>query len=104
VPFLGIFGALDSVVCTTQFPPRIEGNGSTVDVVTSGKKLTLAAKALPSLRLLLSGRPVLLNEVAAVVGSGVAEVAAVLVEEKICAPLTPELPLGYTDLVTNAIS
>jgi hypothetical protein len=104
VPYLDIFGALDAVVCTTQFRPQIEENGTTVDVVTSGKKITLSAKAAPALRLLLSGRPVHLDRAAAVVGAEVAEVAQILVEEEICAPFTPELSSGYTDLVTDAVS
>ncbi|MCX4603193.1 cupin domain-containing protein [Streptomyces anulatus] len=104
VPFLDIFGPLDSVVCTTQFPPRMQENGETVDVLTSGKKLTLTAKALPSLRLLLSGRPVHMDQAVSVSGAEAAEVAAILVEEEICAPLTPELSLGYTGLVMNALS
>lgn len=104
VPFLDIFGQLDSVVCTTHFPPRIEENGATVDVIAAGKKLTLAAEALPALRLLLSGKPVHLDQAAAVVGAELTEVAEILVEEEICAPLTPELSLGYTGLVTNAVS
>jgi hypothetical protein len=103
VPFLDIFGPLDSVVCTTQFAPRIEENGETVNVLTSGKKLTLTAEVLPSLRVLLSGRPVHLDQAASAMGAEVAEVAAILVEEEICAPLTPELSLGYTGLVTSAL-
>lgn len=104
VPFLDIFGPLDSAVCITQFPPRIEENGATVDILASGKKLTLTAKVLPSLRLLLSGRPVHLHQALSVAGAEVAEVVAIMVEEVICAPLTPELSLGYTGLVTNALS
>ncbi|WP_351222911.1 cupin domain-containing protein [Streptomyces sp. NPDC002133] len=104
VPFLDIFGPLNSVVCTTHFRPRITENGTTVDVMTSGKKLTLAAKALPALRLLLSGTPVHLDQASVVVGAEVKEVAEILVEEEMCAPLTLELSSGYTDLVTNAVS
>ncbi|MBK6016801.1 JmjC domain-containing protein [Streptomyces sp. MBT53] len=104
LPFLDILGPLDAVVCTTHFPPRIQEHGETVDVVTSGKKVTLAAKALPSLRLLLSGQPVELERAAAVVGAEVAEVAEILVKEELCAVLTPELSSGYTGLVMNASS
>lgn len=104
VPFLDILGPLEAVVCTTHFPPRIHESGETVDVVASGKKLTLAAKALPALRLLLSGRPVELEGAAAVVGAEVTEVAEILVKEELCAVLTPELSSGYTGLVTNAVS
>ncbi|MFI1828361.1 JmjC domain-containing protein [Streptomyces sp. NPDC020412] len=104
VPFLDVFGSLDAVVCTTHFLPRIEENGETVDVLASGKKLTLLAKALPSLRLLLSGRPVPLDRAVSAVGSEAVEVAEILVKEELCAVLTPELFSGYTGLVTNAAS
>ncbi|MEV6841401.1 cupin domain-containing protein [Streptomyces sp. NPDC051133] len=104
VPFLDILGPLDVVVCTTHFPPRIQESGETVDVLASGKKLSFAAKALPALRLLLSGRPVVLKRASAVVGAEVVEVAEILVEEDLCAVLTPELSSGYTGLVTNAES
>lgn len=104
LPFLDILGPLHAVVCTTHFPPQIQEHGETVDIVASGKKLTLAAKALPALRLLLSGRPVELEQAAAVAGAEVAEVAEILVKEELCAVLTPELSSGYTGLVTNAVS
>ena len=104
VPFLETFAPLDAVVCTTHLPPHIRENGVTADVLASGKKLTFTAKALPALRLLLSGMPVHLSQAAAVVGTEVAEVAEILVEEEVCAPLTAELSSGYTGLVTNAIS
>lgn len=104
VPFLDIFGPLDSVVCTTHFPPQIREQQESVDVLTLGKRLTFASKALPALRLLLSGRPVSLAQAASVAGTEVTEIAEILVEEQICAPLTPELSLGYTGLVTSAVS
>ncbi|GAA1890831.1 JmjC domain-containing protein [Streptantibioticus ferralitis] len=103
VPYLDVFGPLDVVVCIAHFPPRIEEHGETVDVVTSGKKLTLAVKARPALRLLLSGQPVPLRQATAVAGAEVTEVAEILVQEEICAPLTPELSSGYTGLVTGAV-
>ncbi|MEV5592883.1 cupin domain-containing protein [Streptomyces sp. NPDC052496] len=103
VPFLDVLGPLDAVACTTHFPPQIQERGETVDIVASGKKLTLTAKALPALRLLLSGSPVPLAQAAAVVGAEAAEVAEILVKEEICATLTPELSSGYTGLVTNAV-
>ena len=104
VPFLETFASLDAVVCTTHLPPHIRENGETADVLASGKKLTFTAKTLPTLRLLLSGMPVHLGQAAAVVGAEVAEVAKILVEEEVCAPLTPELSSGYTGLVTNAVT
>ncbi|MEV5382050.1 cupin domain-containing protein [Streptomyces sp. NPDC052721] len=104
VPFLDVLGPLDAVVCTTHFAPRLRECGEAVDVVASGKKLTFATKALPALRLLLSGRPVPLDRAATVVGAEVTEVAEILVKEELCAVLTPELSSGYTGLVTNAVS
>ncbi|MEU3684550.1 cupin domain-containing protein [Streptomyces sp. H23] len=104
VPYLGILGPLGGVVCTTHFPPRILENGGTVDVLAAGKKLTFTAKALPALRVLLSGRPVLLDRAVAIVGAESAELADILVEEELCAVLTPELSSGYTGLVTSAAS
>ncbi|MYY86647.1 MULTISPECIES: cupin domain-containing protein [unclassified Streptomyces] len=104
VPYLDVLGPLEAVVCTTRFRPEIKEDGDTVDVLASGKKLTLAAKALPALRLLLSGRPVPLDQAAAVVGAEAVEVAEILVKEEICATLTPELSSGYTGLVTSAVS
>ncbi|MFD5267674.1 JmjC domain-containing protein [Streptomyces sp. NPDC058335] len=104
VPFLEIFGQLDAVVCTTHFAPQIRENGQTADVLASGRRLTFAAKALPALRLLLSGVPVRLDQAVPTVGAEVLEIAKVLVEEELCASLTPELFSGYTGLVTNATS
>ncbi|MBP0455892.1 JmjC domain-containing protein [Streptomyces montanisoli] len=104
VPYLGILGSLDAVVCIAHFPPRLRENGETAHVVSSGKKLTFDAKAVPALRLLLSGRPVPLERAVAVVGTEAAEVAEILLKEEICATLTPELSSGYTDLVTSAVS
>ncbi|MFD9592561.1 JmjC domain-containing protein [Kitasatospora sp. NPDC059973] len=101
VPYLDILAPLDTVVCTTHFPPQIHESGETVTVVASGKRLTLAAKTVPALRLLLSGRPVFLERAAALVGAEVAEVAEILVKEELCATLTPELSSGYTGLVMN---
>lgn len=102
VPFLDILGPLEAVVCTSHYPPRIEQKGTTVEVTAAGKKLTLADKALPALRLLLSGHPVHLHEAAAQAGPMVTQVAEILIEEDVCAPLTHELSSGYTGLVTNA--
>lgn len=104
VPFLEIFGALESVVCISQFRPQIQDNGDTVEVVAAGKRLLFAVKALPSLRLLLSGRPVHLEQVQGLVGAEVGEVASILVEEGLCAMLTPELAAGCAGLVPDASS
>ncbi|MFD9973238.1 JmjC domain-containing protein [Streptomyces sp. NPDC059017] len=102
VPFLDIFGPLEAAVCVTDFPPTITEDGEAVVVEAAGKKLTFAAKALPGLRVLLSGRPVRLDEAARSVGAEVETLAKILVEEELCTSLTPELSSGYTGLVTNA--
>ncbi|MCT2589807.1 cupin domain-containing protein [Streptomyces sp. N2-109] len=102
VPFLDIFGPMESVVCITHFPPRIQERGETVEVVASGKKLTFLTRALPALRLLLSGNPVHLGQATALVGAEIGEVAEILTKEEVCAVLTPELSSGYTGLATNA--
>ncbi|MFD0314670.1 JmjC domain-containing protein [Streptomyces flavalbus] len=102
VPYVDFFGPLTSVVCITNFPPRIVELGEAVEVVAARKKLTFAVKALPALRLLLSGRPVHIEEAASQVGAEVEQVAKILTEEELCAPLTAELLSGYTDLVTSA--
>lgn len=102
VPFLDIFGRLEAVACITHFPPQITERSDTVEVIAAGKKLTFRAKALPALRLLLSGHPVHLAEAAADVGAEIEQVAQILTQEELCAVLTPELSSGYTGLVTNA--
>ncbi|MEU5048651.1 cupin domain-containing protein [Streptomyces sp. NPDC021096] len=101
VPFLDIFGPLEAAVCVTDFPPAITEDGETVAVGAAGKKLTFAAKALPGLRVLLSGHPVRLDEAVRSVGAEVEALAKILVEEELCASLTPELSSGYIGLVTN---
>ncbi|MEV7121157.1 JmjC domain-containing protein [Kitasatospora griseola] len=102
VPHLDVFGPLSSAVCTTNFRPEIHSADSTVEVLGAGQRLVFAAKAEPALRLLLSGRPVVLTEAEAAVGTEVHAVAALLVKEGLCAPLTDELSSGYTGLVTSA--
>lgn len=102
VPFLEIFGPLREVVCVTQFPPLIDEHGESVEVLAAGTKLTFAAKTLPALRLLLSGRPVMLADAALSVGAEVERMAEILIEEGLCASVTVELSSGYTGLVANA--
>ncbi|MGH3912712.1 MAG: JmjC domain-containing protein, partial [Pseudonocardiaceae bacterium] len=101
VATFGIFGAPTAVVCVTEFPPRLEQHGEKVDVLAAGKKVTFAVKAAPALRSLLSGQPVDLAEATAANGVDTAVLAEVLIEEGICAEVTPELFSGYTGLATN---
>ncbi|MEV4253852.1 hypothetical protein AB0J52_11875 [Spirillospora sp. NPDC049652] len=81
-------------VCVTQFAPHIDRHGSTIDVLAAGKKLTFKARAAAPLNALLSGAPVELTDADTVT------VATALMKEGICAPMTEELSLGYTGLVT----
>ncbi|MYQ41989.1 Cupin superfamily protein [Streptomyces sp. LamerLS-316] len=101
VPFLETFGHEGSVICVCAFRPRIRDLGETVEVLSSGKKLTFKAKALPALRLLLSGRPVPLDRAAEVVGAEVHPLAEILMRHAWCAPLTPGLASGCSGLVAE---
>lgn len=101
VPFLETFGHEGSVICVCAFRPRIRDLGETVEVLSSGKKLTFKAKALPALRLLLSGRPVPLDRAAGVVGDEVHPLAEILMRHAWCAPLTPGLASGCSGLVAE---
>lgn len=91
----GVFGPVTDVVCMTDFPPRIDANGSTVEVVAVGKALTFAAKAESALRLLLSGNPANIQQVAETTGVNADVLARTLLDEGLCAELTDELAAGY---------
>jgi hypothetical protein len=95
-----VFGAPDAVVCVTAMPPRFERDESGVAVIAAGKRIVFAEKALPALYLLLSGAPVELDEVENTTGLKIGKLVDVLLEEGLCAELTPELRSGYTGLVT----
>ncbi|TWP47401.1 cupin [Lentzea tibetensis] len=99
-----IFGTPDAVACITEFPPQFEQRSGRVLVTGAGKQIAFAEEALPALRLLLSGAPVDLTEVESATGVEVEGLAAVLIEEELCAELTAELRSGYTDLVMSGIS
>ncbi|MFE7558527.1 JmjC domain-containing protein [Kitasatospora sp. NPDC057500] len=101
VPAVGVFGKPEAIVCITDFPPIVKPTGDTVEVVAAGKKITLAAKALPALHLMLSGRPVNLAQAAANTGVDTERLAEILVEEELCTELTPELSSAFTGLVTT---
>ncbi|QVJ01006.1 cupin [Nocardiopsis eucommiae] len=103
IPHIPIFGDLNEVVCVTEFPPHIEQEGDFITVQGAGKKITFTTKAAPALRMLLSGTPVNVAAAAEYTDIDAAQLADVLTKEGLCAQLTPELSLGYTDLVTNEI-
>lgn len=101
VATFGVFGPPTAVVCVTDFPPHVEPNGETVDVVAAGKKITFAAKATPALQRLLSGHPVDIEQTATTMGINAAVLAETLIREGVCAELTDELSSGYTGLITS---
>lgn len=99
-PAVTLFGAPAAVACITEFPPLIDIDGETAVVVAAGKRLTFAARALPALRLLLSGNPVDLAEARTETGIDAAALAEILIKEDLCVALTPESSSGYTALAT----
>lgn len=104
VPALDFLGAPDRLVCVSAFRPTIECQGNVTAVLVAGRRFTFAAAATPALELLLSGHPVTVNDVSTTTGVAARELADLFLKEKICAPLTPELSSGYTDLVTTPTS
>jgi hypothetical protein len=96
----GVFGSPMAVVCSSEFPPAVVERDDTVEVSAAGRTVTFAAAALPALRLLLSGRPVVVSALAASTGLDMAPVVQMLVEQGICAELTAELDAGYADWVS----
>lgn len=103
VPSLDFLGSPAAVVCVTDFPPRIESADDKITVTSGSSKITFAAAAELALQYLLSGAPVRLDALAVQTGINADAVAKVLIEEEICAPLTPELLSGYTGLVTKPV-
>ena len=96
----GVFGSPMAVVCCSEFPPAVIEHDGTVEVSAAGRKVTFAIAAQPALRLLLSGRPVVVSALAASTGLDVTPVVQVLVEQGICAELDAELDAGYADWVS----
>jgi hypothetical protein len=96
------FGPPEQMVCIAEFPPEVDAaaDGS-VTVAAAGRRIRFAAKALPALRLLCSGNPVTVADVAAKTGVDAARIAEMLLRESICAELGPDLSSGYTGLVTT---
>lgn len=95
------FGPPERVVCVAEFEPELNAaaDGS-ITVVTAGRRLRFAAKALPALRPLLSGNPVTIADLAAETGIDAARIAEMLLRENICAEVGPDLSSGYTGLAT----
>ncbi len=94
----GAFGELTDIVCLTDFPPHIITGPDEVTVWAVGKELAFAVKAEPVVRKLLSGNPVNIEQVTAETGVPADAIARTLVDEGVCAELTPELAAGFLQL------
>lgn len=95
IPHIPAFGAPEAAVAVTEFAPVITVSDTQVMVIGAEKRLTFAGRAEPGVRALLSGHPVSL----AGADQDVKDVAELLIQEGLCAPLTGESSSGYTDLV-----
>lgn len=98
----GVFGVPDTVVCLTEFQPDIEkAEDGTVCVEAAGRRVRLAGKALPAIRMLLSGAPVSVAEVAGRTGVDARRIAEALLRGSICGEVSPDLSSAYAGLVTG---
>jgi hypothetical protein len=92
--------APDAVVCVTDFPSSLATHDGTTVIIAAGKKNTLPATTLPALRPLLSGNPTNIKDITAATGINTAALAEALIEQGICAELTPDLAEGYASMTT----
>ncbi len=97
----GILGPPERLVCVTEFPPQIDTSGDNVVVTAAGKELTFVPEAEPALRKLLSGEPASVSNLNRDTEADAEAIVGALLDEGICAELTPELTAGYTGLVPN---
>ncbi|MDX3187744.1 cupin domain-containing protein [Streptomyces sp. MN03-5084-2B] len=100
----GVFGPVNAVVCVTDFPPHVSEQGNEVVIKAGQQELRFARRALPALRLLLSGTPVAVCDVTATTGVDAATLADALLAADICAEFTAELAAGYDGLVNSGAS
>lgn len=99
------FGAPTTVACITEFRPELHiAEDGSVAVVAAGRRIRFAARALPALRLLLSGHPVVVQDVTTATGVNAAGVVQTLLQENICGEVGEDLLSGYTDLLIGAHS
>jgi hypothetical protein len=94
-----VFGDPRTLVCVTEFPPSVQRRGDEVVITAGGTETVIRAESWPAMERLLSGHPVVLDEVAAETGANVARLAEVAMRHGLCAEATPELLAGYTGLV-----
>lgn len=98
----GVFGEPDTVVCLTEFQPDIEqAEDGTVSVEAAGRRVRLAGRALPALRMLLCGAPVSVAQVSERTGVDARRIADVLLRGSMCGEVSPELSSAYAGLVTS---
>ncbi len=98
----GMFGPPAAVVAITEFPPVIDASDDAVIVRGGGKQLTCRPDTAPALRVLLSGQPVVLDQLTAHTGIDAAALAARLIQEGLCTEMTDALWSGCTGLVPTA--
>lgn len=98
----GVFGPPRDVVCMTDFPPHFERSGNTIEVLAGNRRLEFVAEFEPALRLLLSGNPVNVADVARTTGFDVEATVKAMLETGICAELTDELASGFAGLIDQA--
>jgi hypothetical protein len=99
---VGVFGPPETVVCVTDFPPQLDIREDGVATVqAAGKKITVPGAALPALRPILSGHPVVLTEVTSRTGIDATTLAAVLIRAGLCAEISPALAAGYDGLIES---
>lgn len=94
----GVLGRPSTVVCITEFMPKIEIDDKTVTLTVAGRHITMDNAVGPVLKFLLSGNPVNLDDVEEKTGMDSRHIASVLLREGICAEVTPELLAGYQGL------
>jgi hypothetical protein len=94
----------DPIVCICEFPPDIEKRNDTFEIYGAGTVITILPAALAPAQLLLSGFPITLEEIESRTGIDASSFANVLLENGLCAVMTPELLSVYTDLITTSQS
>lgn len=90
-----IFGPPAKVVCITEFPPQVEDRGETVTVAGAGRYIEFGSSMKPALEALLSGKPVSIAELDVTANADVSAVVTTLLDEELCAEVTPELEAAY---------
>lgn len=100
----GVFGPPTEVVCLSEFPPKMTINEDELVTVRAphGRKIQFKLAAVPALRLLLSGRPVVIDKVSADSGADASVLAEVLLAEGVCGEVTAELAAGYRSMLMPA--